>query len=103
MPSVKFFKEKGCDVIVLACTHFLNMAEYFKIQGYPSLKIVDSREGVVKHAFQIEENSLKKSECFSSEISDSLLFVTGFKDKNDSLFYKNFCRENKIEFGGILD
>ena len=103
LPSVEFFKEKGCDVIVLACTHFLNMAEYFKIQGAPSLKIVDSREGVVKHAFQIEENSLQKNEKNSSGFPNSLLYVTGFKNKNDSLFYKNFCRENKIEFGGILD
>ena len=52
-PSVDFFREQGCDVIILGCTHFLNYAEVFKKLAAPDIQVVDSVDGVVKRALNI--------------------------------------------------
>lgn len=97
MPAVSFFKEKECDVIVLACTHFLNMADYIQKAAGQEIKVIDSREGVTKHAFEVERKSLETS------YEKSRLFITGFSANNDMERYVTFCQQNKIDFGGILE
>ena len=56
-----FFISEGCDVVILGCTHFLNVKSAFEkyalrllrqAQG-PQVTIVDSVEGVVNHAIDI--------------------------------------------------
>lgn len=100
MPAVNFFKEQGCDVIVLACTHFLNMAEEIQEACGEGVTVIDSREGVTKHAWEVMENNIRLGDVSSSE--SSRLYVTGFTESNDTDRYVEFCRQNKIEFGGIL-
>ncbi len=103
-PAVDYFKSKGCDVIVLACTHFLNMADYIQTVAGSEIKVIDSREGVVRHALEVEKSFFKeqtgKGLDFQTEVSN--LFVTGFKKKNDSECYKSFCKNNGIVFGGLI-
>ncbi len=59
-PAMDFFISKGCDVVILGCTHFLNVKNAFEkyalrqAQGpQPLVEIVDSVEGVVNHAIDI--------------------------------------------------
>lgn len=99
-PAVDFFKENGCDVIVLACTHFLNMADYIRACAGKEITVVDSREGVAKHALAVE---YMETTGFEKTAEDSALYVTGFTVSNDSRTYETFCRQNKIRFGGILE
>lgn len=106
-PAVDFFKAAGCDCIVLACTHFLNMTEYFKKAGGGTVFVVDSLDGVVRHALEVEkEISGRNSSSLSGKKNlqaDSCLFVTGFTTLNDSASYGKFCSQNGISFGGIID
>lgn len=96
VPAIEFFKEKKCDVIVLACTHFLNMPEYFQKAAGENIKVIDSREGVVKHSLEVVKKVCCKNET-------SRLYVTGFTESNDTTSYKNLCIKFGLEFGGILD
>ncbi len=99
-PYCDFFKSKNCDVIVLACTHFLNMAEEIKEEAGSAIKVIDSRDGVTRHAFEMvfKNNILAKTE----QNDDSALYVTGFSEKNDKARYVDFCKQNNIKFGGLL-
>ncbi len=52
-PAVNFFRDNGCDVIILGCTHFLNITDIFKEACAPDIKVVDSVDGVVRHALEV--------------------------------------------------
>lgn len=96
-PAVDFFKTAGCDAIVLACTHFLNMSGYIQAEAGNEIKVLDSREGVVKHALEV-----------AGKIDDekgvlSMLYVTGSVLGKDSPHFKDFCQKNGIIFGGKAD
>ena len=97
-PAVDFFRKAGCDVIVLACTHFLNMADVIQRVCGEDIKVVDSRDGVARHALEIDSNFNQEGNSNQS----SILYVTGFTQNNDQLNYENFCMNNGIEFGGLL-
>lgn len=99
-PAVDFFKGEGCDVIILACTHFLNMSDYIQREAGEGIKVVDSREGVVRHALEMQKSCL--TSCASSQDKTPRLYVTGFSASNDSASYEKFCRNTHIEFGGII-
>ncbi len=109
-PAVDFFKSKDCDCIVLACTHFLNMTEYFKNAGGGAIIVVDSLDGVVRHALEVEKTvvsphvSQNKSVAPAVETVDfPLLYVTGFTTQNDSESYKKMCSRLGMNFGGVLE
>lgn len=93
-PAVNYFREQGCDVIILGCTHFLNIADHIQNVAGSEIKVVDSREGVVNRAI-----SLCKP-CGNNE--KSVLYVTGFSTKTDEKEYIDICERNKLSFGGIL-
>lgn len=100
-PAVNFFRDKNCDVIVLACTHFLNMADYIQKVAGSQIKVIDSREGVVKRALAVGLNNL--NDLASKNQNKPLLFVSGFTQSNDFNTYSNFCQNIGITFGGYID
>lgn len=100
-PAVDYFIANGCDAIVLACTHFLNMVRYFEKYAAGRVSIVDSRPGVTRQALKVFGDS-----NFSKEICTPKLFITSYNSSDNSdeeATYKNFCTENKIEFAGLLE
>ena len=125
-PAVDFFADAGCDVIVLACTHFLNVAEVFKTVAEGRALIVDSRDGVSRHALEVEKKVLNpeeedpsgktagseellKTEPDATTLAGSnreahkpSLYVTGFTKAGDEEIYRTFCKNNGIEFGGVM-
>lgn len=106
MPAVDFFKSKDCDCIVLACTHFLNMTEYFKKAGGGAVIVVDSLDGVVRHALEVEKTVFSENYAQAEpwkEGCGSFLYVTGFTSQNDSVSYKKMCARLGMNFGGVLE
>ena len=122
IPAVDFFKEKDCDVIILGCTHFLNLADEMQEVSGNEIKVVDSKEGVVNRALCIfkggvaggtpagrgsEQRSVSEGKAFPfNKKSENCglnggpsLFVTDFTDKKE---YDLICENYKLNFGGIL-
>ena len=114
-PAVVFFAENNCDVIVLGCTHFLNIKNVFEkmalqstvpepVEGQEprSIAIVDSVDGVVRHALEVAGGvgrSLRELSEFSSKIrATASLYITG--ETNPS--YEIICSKFNLAFGGKI-
>ena len=98
-PAIRFFKEKDCDVMILGCTHFLNVTDVFKQAAGENLKVVDSVDGVVRHSLDVWKKSDKKS----SEKKEPLLYVTGFSDQDEKNQYDQICLRYGLSFQGQLN
>ncbi len=93
-PAVDFFREQGCDTLILGCTHFLNFTDVFEEACGPDLKVVDSVDGVVRHALEV--GSLAQGESSPS------LFITGIHDADEEKQYEVLCSRFGIKFCGLL-
>ena len=112
MPAVDYFAEKGCDTIVLGCTHFTHLADIMQKAAGKNVNVVDSRDGVARHAIEVHDNfinSKKESENiftaaadFLSDVPDESFFVTGVSDAKAKAYYRAFCKMLGIPFGGTL-
>lgn len=104
LPAVNFFKEQNCDVIILGCTHFLNLAELMQRVAGDSVKIVDSRNGVVNRALSVFDGNFSGSENSRTECSEkkSHLFITGFSEEKDKNEYDVICSKYRLVWGGLL-
>ena len=100
-PAVDFFKDNGCDVIILGCTHFLNIADEIQDMAGENITVVDSRNGVVKHALVVAD--MDKSHTASDKYTEKdSLYVTGFSDKNDESEYNLITEKYGMIFQGKL-
>ena len=110
-PAVDFFRKEDCDVIILGCTHFLNIASEIQEVCGPSIKVVDSKEGVVNHALEVwgrcgelpagkggEQRSANQGKAFPS----SELYITGFTEKKDENEYDVICKRFGLVFKNII-
>lgn len=97
IPAVEYFKKEGSDVIILGCTHFLNLAGDIQKACGDSIKVVDSKEGVVKRCLSVLE--VKSS---SSQTVKPSLYVTGFAEKKDESEYKLICERFNLTWCSIL-
>ncbi len=52
-PAVDYFSEQGCDVIILGCTHFLNLKKEMQKVCSSDITVVDSVDGVVNRAIDL--------------------------------------------------
>ena len=131
VPAVNFFKDNDCDVIILGCTHFLNISKQIQDVCGTQIKVVDSKEGVVKHAIEVYEQALrlakpvegvaektgaqvfakkKLGECaertrglWSEGETSPALFITGFNDNEDKKEYDALSKKYNIRFCGNID
>ena len=119
-PAVDFFRAENCDVIILGCTHFLNFTDVFEEACQPDIRVVDSVDGVVRHALEVCEPAqaqpsprLAKNsplDCFCPADAGPLpmgstspsLFITGFRDREEENQYNVLCSRFGIKFGGLL-
>jgi len=98
LPAVNFFRDNGCDVIILGCTHFLNLRDQMQKASEPDITVVDSREGVVNRAISVfgkEGEESRKEEA-------STLYVTGFSDQKDLAEYEIICKNYNLIWSGKL-
>ena len=92
-PAIEFFSEQDCDVIILGCTHFLNIKDVFeKVAG--SIKIVDSVDGVVRQMIKVrgEIGVLRQAQ----------LYITSSDSPAEQKKYENICSHFNIAFGGNI-
>jgi len=103
-PAVDFFKQNGCDTIILGCTHFVHLAEVIQHEAGDGVRVVDSREGVARQALKVESRAEEKDDHSDNTagIQDCTLFVTGFTQKKDAEEYSALCKNLSIPFGGLL-
>ncbi|GHV70815.1 glutamate racemase [Spirochaetia bacterium] len=77
-PYVEKFRAGGADAVVLGCTHFLLLADEFRLAASPDIKIYDSIEGISR---RIENLSNERAADDSSDaafaIEKNLLVLTG--------------------------
>lgn len=97
-PAVDFFKKNDCDTIILGCTHFLNLAELIQKVCGTQIKVVDSRDGVVKRCLSIYDSL----DCKNKELKEPCLFITGFSEQKDKTEYDVICQRFDLEWGGLL-
>ena len=69
-PAVDFFRQENCDVIILGCTHFLNFTEVFEAACEPDIKVVDSVDGVVRHALEVLEGGRYTFATLTNEFAE---------------------------------
>ncbi len=103
--------DSGADRIVLACTHFLHVADYIARAAGPGVRIVDSREGVARRAAAVyrgasdgfESREPRSSPEPAGEGSDSScvgLYATGDPETWTGL--DRFAELYGLSFGGAL-
>ena len=103
-PAIEFFEKNDCDVIILGCTHFLNIKNVFN--DMTDMKIVDSVDGVVRHALDVAGvlgveplgQGVGRNEVRPQGGTPLSLFITG--QMNPS--YEIICSRYKISFGGNI-
>lgn len=103
-PAMDFFISKGCDVVILGCTHFLNVKSVF--EKYSPVTIVDSVEGVVNHAIDISGvlgaeplgQGVGCNEVQPQGDCSPSLFITGTPNSS----YDFICSHYNIAFGGNI-
>ena len=129
-PAVDYFSEQGCDVIILGCTHFLNLKKEMQKVCGSDITVVDSVDGVVNRALSLygilraaplgegvasnEVRGRGRDASLTSFVSDSkitenktslfppVLFITGFNDKKDEKEYDVICNRYNLIYGGNL-
>ena len=101
-PAVDFFRSQDCDVIILGCTHFLNFTELFDQACQPDIKVVDSVDGVVRHALEVRESVKPALPVVSGEPDGAELFVTSLSDSEEKKQYEELSRRFGINFLGKL-
>ncbi len=118
-PAVDFFRREKCDVIILGCTHFLNFTEVFEEASGSDIKVVDSVDGVVRHAIEVLEEKtacetqggvtgaapverVASKELRAQGETSPSLFVTGFADEKEKAQYDALCQRYDISFKGTF-
>jgi glutamate racemase len=104
-PAVDYFAENGCDTIILGCTHFIHMAGIIQQAAGDAVRVIDSRDGVVRQALKVErahEPDVPHLASSADEPDDRTLFVTGFRQTKDADEYSILCSNLNIKWGGIL-
>ena len=113
-PAVDFFRQQDCDVIILGCTHFLNFTDVFEEACAPDIKVVDSVDGVVRHALEVHgkmsgvlgaeplgEGIASNGVRAQGETSPSL-YTTGFTDDSEKKQYETLCERFGLKFEGLF-
>ena len=116
-PAIDFFREQNCDVIILGCTHFLNIKDVFEkvahncavselVEG--PIQIVDSVDGVVRQMIKVR--ALRSYEALRQAqgpqgvqgLQGAQLFITSTDNQTELAKYQAICKHFDISFGGNI-
>ncbi len=108
-PAVDFFAQKGCDVLVLACTHFTHVAAEIAELAGAGIQVIDSRDGVARQAIRVEQEKVRSlsspqnAYLFPENLPpDECFFVTSCKSDAERKEYETMCTGFHIPWGGVL-
>ena len=103
MPALTYFAEKKTDTIILGCTHFIHVADNMRKLVPPGIKIIDSRDGVVRQALKVvETKKASESAPFGVDIPDRSFFITGLPKGVSEEHYKAVCQQFSAPWGGVI-
>lgn len=111
-PAVDFFASKGCDTIILGCTHFTHVAQDIQEASGSGVKVIDSRDGVSRQAIKVERaktgrvrsldsGSASQTETCGMPFKDMSFFVTA-ATSSEEREYRTLCAKLNIPWGGIV-
>lgn len=91
-------KGYGVDTVVLGCTHFIFLSE--EIGGYmgPSVRIIDSREGVGRQVLRVME----RERVAPGDAGTASFMTTGGLSGEDETRYREFAGLFHLKWGGDL-
>jgi len=100
----KYFENLKIDALVLGCTHFVYLKDYFKKSISKNVDIIDSVEGVCQQITRIINKETVKLDSSLIDISESnktgLFYITGNQFVISK--YQNFSKEFRLTWGGKL-
>ena len=108
--AADFFKNEGCDTVILGCTHFTHIAEEMRLACGRGITVVDSRDGVANQAIRKIHTSTTLSHRTSTQLSDheeraasveNLTFFVTKASEQELKEYKTLCKNLRIPFGGV--
>ena len=92
----EYFTNCKIDSLVLGCTHFVYLMDYFKKSLGSSVDIIDSREGVSRQILRIIESE----SLVSMNKTRDIFYMTGSED--DKSNYSKFAKSFDLAWGGSL-
>ena len=102
-PAIEFFRQHDVDTIILGCTHFIHMADDIQKAAGSSVRVVDSRDGVVNQTMRVLECAksakAKKNTC---SVENMTFYITGVRDAVAENEYRTLARNLGIPYGGKL-
>lgn len=106
-PAIDFFRENDCDVVILGCTHFLNIKDVFEKaahgpQAEGPIQIVDSVDGVVRQMIKVR--ALRQAQGPQGVQGPQVpqLYITSPDSVSEQEKYKSICSHFNISFGGNI-
>ena len=91
-----YFTDNNIDSLILGCTHFIHLAEYFKEILGNSVDIIDSRQGVVKQIIRL----IKNDKVLPVAKKRDIFYMTG--DGIEKKNYMKFADKFDLFWGGNL-
>lgn len=106
-PAIRQFTAAGTDTIVLACTHFLHIADVFERNVPTGTRIIDSRQGVIAQLLRIapprSAGSLAEyMETVSGIDGEIGCYGTGLIMPHTENRYLQYCRRFGLTWKGSL-
>lgn len=102
--AADFFKAKGCDTVILGCTHFTHIANEMRTACGKEITVVDSRDGVANQAIRkIHEEGAKEytGDAAQTSVKNLTFFVTKATE-SETKEYKELCENLNIPWGGKI-
>lgn len=97
--AAKYFIERGCDTIILGCTHFTHLYDAMKKAAdsmASGIAIVDSRDGVARQALKVRRTAACPSDAHTEY--NKCVFVTG----EDSIAWQKLCKAYSLKWMGKI-
>ena len=96
-PAVDYFRARGVDTLVVACTHFIYVEEALSGMLGAATQVIDSRDGVARQVRRILEKHGRKGKFTDQSRREDLFFTS--RDEEQSR-YRNFAEMYRLKWGG---
>jgi glutamate racemase len=100
LQSSKYFNKLEIDALVLGCTHFVYLKDYYKKSMSKSVDIIDSVEGVCQQILRILDKDSNADHSVIDRSSVDKFYITGIKYNLSK--YLKFAKEFDLIWGGRL-
>lgn len=101
-PAVSFFSERGCDTIILGCTHFTHISGDITKAAGNAVKVVDSRDGVANQALRVEQGEFAGDKMPMFPLPPDMSFFVTACTNVQQQEYMMLCEHLHIPFGGLM-